>query len=44
MTKQLDELRHWISSLDPRQRLFEHQSNEAEQASLDPTDGEDLRA
>lgn len=44
MTKQLDELRHWISSLEPRERLFENQPNEAEPPVLDPLEGEDLQA
>lgn len=30
MTRQLDELRHWMSSLDPRVRLFENQPQDAE--------------
>lgn len=44
MTKKLEELRHWISSLEPGQRLFENQAIEAEPVVLDPSEGEDLRA
>lgn len=44
MTKQLDELRHWISSLESRERLFENRPNEPAPPALDPLEGEDLQA
>lgn len=44
MTRQLDELRHWISSLEQRTRLFEQQPNETELATLEQPESEDLKA
>jgi len=44
MTRQLDELRHWMSSLEPRVRLFENQPNESELAPLDPNEDDDAQA
>ncbi|HEY9854957.1 MAG TPA: hypothetical protein V6D05_04405 [Stenomitos sp.] len=38
MTRQLDELRHWMSSLEPRVRLFENQPTDLEPVALDPDD------
>lgn len=44
MTHQLNELRHWISSLEQHQLLFEHQPNEADLAVLDRPECDDAQA
>lgn len=41
MTYQLEELRHWISSLQPRERLFENQSAEPDMGCLDQLESDD---
>lgn len=44
MIRQLDQLKHWLSSLEQRPLLFEHQPSEADPPLGDRPESEDLQA